>query len=257
MLQPPPHPSHGHPLQQGGKFMDTSSFSTGMTMVDWGCWTMVSFSWSRCQMCYSVVNNYLSAGRNRFELESGPWTIRATCGKETLYPVPIKFAHWRLKSTWFCPIVMSRLVGTCVADDAYLVQTRDISYFFATWWRGWFILVRHSNKKRDNVAKSWPGSNTASVVMIPDFAMRYISLYLGHDAIRIAILVYRINQCLDLQFVYNTVQYNTSFISNIEHNYIITTNFTQHWDGGKGVDRRIILSWYTPQHWLIFIVNVK
>ena len=29
-------------------------------------------------MCYSVVNNYLSAGRNRFDLESGPWTIRAT-----------------------------------------------------------------------------------------------------------------------------------------------------------------------------------
>ena len=161
MLQPPPPPSHGHPLQQGGRFMNTSSFSTGMTMVDWGCCTMVSFSWSRCQMCYSVVNNYLSAGRNRFDLESGvPWTIRATRGKETLYPVPIKFAHWRLKSTWFCPIVMSRLVGTCVTDDAYLVQTRDISYFVATWWRGWFILVRHSNKKRDNVAKSRPGSNT-------------------------------------------------------------------------------------------------
>ena len=158
---PAPPPSHGHPLQQWGKFMDTSSFSTGMTMVDWGCCTMVSFSWSRCQMCYSVVNNYLSAGRNRFDLESGPWTIRATRGKETLYPVPIKFADWRLKSTWFCPIVMSRLVGTCVADDAYLVQTRDISYFVATWWRGWFILVRHSNKKRDNVAKSRPGSNTA------------------------------------------------------------------------------------------------
>ena len=31
-----------------------------------------------------------------------------------------------------------------------------------------------------------------SVVMIPDFAMRYISRYLGHDATRIAILVYRL-----------------------------------------------------------------
>ena len=31
------------------------------------------------------------------------------------------------------------------------------------------------------------------------------------------------------------IQYNTtSFISNIEHNYIITTIFTQHWDGWKG-----------------------
>ena len=167
MLQPPP-PPQGHPLQQGGKFMDTSSFGTGMTMVDWRCCTMVSFPWSRCQMCYSVVNNYLSAGGNRFDLESGPrgqdykrfssiyrcstqlcpqkwrnfvlfsmvslrfvlsrvcvflyslgpWTIRATRGKETLYPVPIKFAHWRLKSTWFCPVVLSRLAGTCVADDA-------------------------------------------------------------------------------------------------------------------------------------------
>ena len=76
-------------------------------------------------MCYSVVNNYLSAGGNRFDLESGRWTIRATRGKETLYQVPIKFAHydWRLKSTWFC----LELAGTCVADDAYLVQTRDIS----------------------------------------------------------------------------------------------------------------------------------
>ncbi len=165
----------GHPLQQGGKFMDTSSSSTGMTMVHWGCCTMVSFPWSRCQMCYSVVNNYLSAGRNRFDLESGPWTIRPTLGKETLYQVPIKFAHWRLKSTWFCPVVLSRLAGTCVADDAYLVQTRDISYFVATWWRGWFILVRHSNKKRDNVAKSRPGSNTVS----------YMSLYFRHKYTRV------------------------------------------------------------------------
>ena len=43
--------------------------------------------------CVTVCNNYLSAGRNRFDLESGPWTIRATRGKETLYQVPIKFAH--------------------------------------------------------------------------------------------------------------------------------------------------------------------
>ena len=34
-----------------------------------------------------------------------------------------------------------------------------------------------------------------SVVTIPDFAMRYISRYLVDDAIRIAILVYRVNQC--------------------------------------------------------------
>ena len=44
---------------------------------------------------------------------------------------------------------------------------------------------------------------TSSVVTIPDFAMRYVSRYLGQDAIRIAILVYRIIQCLDLQFVYD------------------------------------------------------
>ena len=42
-----------------------------------------------------------------------------------------------------------------------------------------------------------------SVVTIPNFAMRYVSRYLGHDAIRITILVYRISQCLDLQFVYD------------------------------------------------------
>ena len=42
-----------------------------------------------------------------------------------------------------------------------------------------------------------------SVVTIPDFAMRYVSRYLGHDAIRIAILVYCVSQCLDLQFVYD------------------------------------------------------
>ena len=43
----------------------------------------------------------------------------------------------------------------------------------------------------------------AGVVTIPDFAMRYVSRYLGHDAIRIAILVYRVSQSLDLQFVYD------------------------------------------------------
>ena len=35
----------------------------------------------------------------------------------------------------------------------------------------------------------------SSVVTIPNVAMRYVSRYLGHDAIRIAILVY----CLDLK----------------------------------------------------------
>ena len=42
-----------------------------------------------------------------------------------------------------------------------------------------------------------------SVVTIPDFAMRYVSRYLGHDAIRITILVYCVSQYLDLQFVYD------------------------------------------------------
>ena len=39
--------------------------------------------------------------------------------------------------------------------------------------------------------------------MIPDFVMPYVSRYLGLDAIRIAILAYRVSQCLDLQFVYD------------------------------------------------------
>ena len=43
----------------------------------------------------------------------------------------------------------------------------------------------------------------SSVVTIPNFAMRYVSRYLGHDAIRIAILVYRVSHCLDLQFAYD------------------------------------------------------
>ena len=42
-----------------------------------------------------------------------------------------------------------------------------------------------------------------NVVTIPDFAMRYVSRYLGHDAIRIAILVHRVSQSFDLQFVYD------------------------------------------------------
>ena len=46
-------------------------------------------------------------------------------------------------------------------------------------------------------------SVVSRVVTISDFAMRYVSRYLGPDAIRIAILVYRVSQCFDLQFVYD------------------------------------------------------
>ena len=54
-----------------------------------------------------------------------------------------------------------------------------------------------------------------------------------------------------------TLQYNTtSFISNTEHNYIITTIFTQHWDGWKGGGQKNNLIVVHLQH-LIFIVNVK
>ena len=46
-----------------------------------------------------------------------------------------------------------------------------------------------------------------------------------------------------------TIQYNTtSFISNIEHNYIITTMFTQHWDGWKGGGQKSNLIVVHPQH---------
>ena len=38
---------------------------------------------------------------------------------------------------------------------------------------------------------------------IPDFAMRYVSRYVGHDAIPIVILVYRVRQCLDLKLIYD------------------------------------------------------
>ena len=54
-----------------------------------------------------------------------------------------------------------------------------------------------------NHSTLYPKKVNTSVVTIPDFAMRYVSRYLGHDAIRIAILVYRVSQSLDLQFVYD------------------------------------------------------
>ena len=44
-------------------------------------------------------------------------------------------------------------------------------------------------------------------------------------------------------------EYNTtSFISNIEHNYIITTMFTQYWDGWKGGLQKNNLIVVHPQH---------
>ena len=46
-----------------------------------------------------------------------------------------------------------------------------------------------------------------SVVTIPDVAMQYVSRYLGNDAIRIAILVYRISQCLDLHTIFFLIVY--------------------------------------------------
>ena len=50
-----------------------------------------------------------------------------------------------------------------IADDAYLVQIRNIWYPLATAWHGRFIFVRHSNKKRENVARSRLASNTEKV----------------------------------------------------------------------------------------------
>ncbi len=61
---------------------------------------------------------------------------------------------------------------------------------------------------------------------------------------------------LNATFTYNTIRYNIAFISNIEHNYIITTMFTQHWDGWKGGGRKNNIIVVHPQH-LIFIVNEK
>ena len=76
--------------------------------------------------------------------------------------------------------------------------------------RCWILILRSFVAYRCRIWMSTHVSCAAStskvrtnVVTIPDFAMRYISRYMGHDAIRIAILVYRVNQCLYLQFVYN------------------------------------------------------
>ena len=116
---PPPHRvTHSN--------KEASSWTPVHSVLVWPWLIEAAVPWSRSLdlgvKCVSVVNNYLSAGGNRFDLESGPWTIRATCGKETLYQVPIKFAHWRLKSTWFCT-VLSRPAGTCVADDGSSSRT--------------------------------------------------------------------------------------------------------------------------------------
>ena len=62
----------------------------------------------------------------------------------------------------------------------------------------------HTLRRNPWIAQeSMDRAEICSVVTIPDFAMRYVSRYLGHDAIRIAILVYRVSQSLDLQFVYD------------------------------------------------------
>ena len=59
--------------------------------------------------------------------------------------------------------------------------------------------------------------------------MANVSIYtIQYDTIQYSTMQYNTIQ-------YHTMQYNTtSFISNIEHNYIITTIFTQHWDGWQG-----------------------
>ena len=54
---------------------------------------------------------------------------------------------------------------------------------------------------------------------------------------------------LQITIQYNTIQYNTtSFMSNIEHNYITTATFTKHWDGWKGGGQKNNLSVVHPQH---------
>ena len=53
------------------------------------------------------------------------------------------------------------------------------------------------------MTEGWHVCIYISVVIIHNFVMRYVSQHLGHDAIRITILVYRISQCLDLQFFYD------------------------------------------------------
>ena len=71
------------------------------------------------------------------------------------------------------------------------------------------------------------------------------------------LLCLQAERCRQRRRLFTTIQYNTtSFISNKEHNYIITTMFTQHWDGWKGGGQKNNLIVVHPQH-LIFIVNVK
>ena len=56
--------------------------------------------------------------------------------------------------------------------------------------------------------------------------------------------------CLELTGHHHphTIQYNTtSFISNIEHNNITPTIYSQHWDGWKGGGQKNILTVVHPQ----------
>ena len=99
--------------------------------------------------------------------------------------------EWLTKYAWFKYEDGEMYCSVCKAFKKKNTLTSGSTNFCTS------TLVRHieSRDHRESVI--------ASVVTIPDFVMRYISRYLGHDAIRIAILVYRVNQCLYLQFVYH------------------------------------------------------
>ena len=99
-------------------------------------------------------------------------------------------------------------LGTCnarFASDGERFQWRrvppvSVDFMPGSIQRGGFFLIVEGQIEAVLVVSR---SLRVSVVTIPDFAMRYVSRYLGHDAIRIAILVYRVSQSLDLQFVYD------------------------------------------------------
>ena len=134
MLQPPPPSNH-----TGGNFINTNSSST--CPLIWAS-NLLHCLITTCQQTdiYLISIRTLDQSCSRRSQPVGNKHIVSSANQVEVYILYGSF-----------PIGLTRL-QFCSRDYAYLMQTHDISYFVATWWRGWFILARHWNKTRANVA---------------------------------------------------------------------------------------------------------
>ena len=128
--------------------------------------------------------------------------------------------------------------------------------------RGVGIMVNKNINKA--VLGYWPVYNTIQYNTIQYNTIQYNTIQyntIQYNTIQYNTIQYNTIQYNTIQYntiQYNTIQYNTtSFISNIEHNNITPTIYSQHWDGWKGGGQKNILIVVHPQHQLISIVNVK